>query len=73
MTAATLEAFRKVALAQLKATPSVASTLGQIKANDITVAYEQLLRALDDEIIEEKPVGMFDKPLFKAKPKKKKE
>jgi hypothetical protein len=71
MTLVIVESLRKIAVAQLKVVPDVASRLGQNLANELTGAYQELLKALDDAPIEEKPTSVFGERLFKAKAKKK--
>jgi len=71
MTLAIVESLRKIAHAQLKVVPDVASRLGQNSANELTAGYQELLKALDEAPIEEKPSEIFGERLFKAKSKKK--
>ena len=71
MTLAIVESLRKIAHAQLKVVPDVASRLGQNLANELTVAWQELLKELDEASIEEKPTGIFRERVFKAKDKKK--
>ena len=71
MTLAIVESLRKIANAQLKAAPDVASRLGQNLAGELTAAYQDLLKALDEVPIEEKPSSIFGERVFKAKAKKK--
>ncbi len=73
MTVAVIESLRKICNAQVKFSVSLAGTLGQEVANEMAVGYQELLKALDDEPIEEKPGGIFGERMFKGKPRKKKE
>lgn len=71
MTLAIVEALRKIAHAQLKVAPDVASRLGQNLAGELSAGYQELLKALDEVPIEDKPSGVFGERLFKSKAKKK--
>ena len=72
MTLATTEALRKVAYAQLTVARSISGTLGRDVANEMTVACQDLLKALDEAPIEEKSTSIFGERVFKTKAKRKK-
>lgn len=71
MTLAIVESLRKIANAQLKVAPSLSNTLGATVAHEMTMAYQELLAALDNEPIEEKSTSIFGDRVFKSKKKKK--
>ena len=72
MTLALIESLKRVANVQLRFAPSLSGTLGADLARDMTEACQELLKALDDEPVEEKPSGIFGERMFKTKKRVKK-